>query len=49
MDYEEDSDNVFTFLGENWIGASDVKVEESLNYCLIKGKNDYYLGLINKI
>ncbi len=45
MDYEEDSDNVFTFLGENWIGASDVKVEESLNYCLIKGKNDYLVDL----
>ena len=43
--YEEGSDNIFTFLGENWIGASDVRVEESLNYCLVKGKDDYLVDL----
>lgn len=34
-------DDAFTFVSENWIGASDVRVEESSNYCLIKSKDGY--------
>ncbi len=35
---------VFTFVGDNWIGASTIRVEESSNYCLIKADSDLIRG-----
>ena len=41
-------EDAFVFVSENWIGASDVRVQESSNYCLIKSKDgfleDLYYG-----
>jgi NDP-sugar pyrophosphorylase family protein len=39
----EDSE-VFSFVGENWIGVASVRVEESSNYCLVKLDNDIIRG-----
>ena len=36
-----DYEDAFVFLSENWIGASDVRVQESSNYCLIKSKDSF--------
>ena len=39
--------DIFNFIGENWIGVADVDLQESLNYCLVKGKNyleELYFG-----
>ena len=46
VDTIDDSD-IFDFVGENWIGASNIGIGESVNYCLIKGEeylSDLYYG-----
>ena len=30
-------DTQFNFLGENWLGVSDIDIDDSLNYCLVRG------------
>ena len=30
-------DAVFSFVGDNWLGVSDVNIENSMDYCLVRG------------
>ena len=42
---------VFNFVGENWLGVSEVPVENSMDYCLVKGSkylDSLYYGTGNR-
>lgn len=38
-----DDKNAFMLLSENWIGASNINLDDSLSYCLIKNNSSGYL------
>ena len=43
--------SVFNFVGENWLGVSEVPVENSMDYCLVKGSkylDSLYYGTGNR-
>jgi GTP:adenosylcobinamide-phosphate guanylyltransferase len=44
-------DAVFTFVGDNWLGVSEVPLENSMDYCLVRGSkylDDLYYGTGNR-
>mgnify|MGYP003642340598 FL=1 len=44
-------DSVFNFVGDNWLGVSEVPVENSMDYCLVKGSkylDTLYYGTGNR-
>ncbi len=44
-------DSVFNFVGDNWLGVSEVPVENSMDYCLVKGSkylDSLYYGTGNR-
>ena len=45
------TDIAFNYIGENWLGASEVSLDESMNYCLVKGSkylDQLYYGTGNR-
>ena len=44
-------DTQFNFLGENWLGVSNIDIDDSLNYCLVRGSkylDTLYYGTGNR-
>ena len=44
-------DAVFSFVGGNWLGVSEVNIENSMDYCLVRGSkylDDLYYGTGNR-
>ena len=44
-------DVVFSFVGDNWLGVSEVNIENSMDYCLVRGSkylDDLYYGTGNR-
>ena len=44
-------DAVFNFVGDNWLGVSEVPIENSMDYCLVKGSkylDSLYYGTGNR-
>jgi GTP:adenosylcobinamide-phosphate guanylyltransferase len=44
-------DAVFSFVGDNWLGVSEVNIENSMDYCLVRGSkylDDLYYGTGNR-
>jgi len=44
-------DAVFNFVGDNWLGVSEVPIENSMDYCLVRGSkylDDLYYGTGNR-
>ena len=44
-------DVVFNFVGDNWLGVSEVSMENSMDYCLVRGSkylDDLYYGTGNR-
>ena len=42
---------VFSFVGDNWLGVSEVNIENSMDYCLVRGSkylDDLYYGTGNR-
>ena len=35
--YDYNQDMAFNYISENWLGASKVSLENSMNYCLVRG------------
>jgi len=46
-----EEDVAFNYVGENWLGASEVGLDESMNYCLVRGSkylDQLYYGTGNR-